>query len=562
MELGRRRQIFYADLTFVIVVLAGLAHLAMADGCFVSDNYEQDVYAPDQKVAIAWDGHRETMILSTKLQSDALANFGWIIPIKSTTKPEVELGDVQIFHDLSDYFKPTRFGRSLGGGAWGIDDTPPETVEVIETKELDVYDITVLKATDPEDLGRWLATNGFTIPASAGSILARYTNDTYYFLAVRLDLLNEHQDDIDRLKKYDVWDTVKGVAGCVPTKDHRSIRRRFLYLIRSKGAPYIKKHFAVALAEDVALCIIQREPYPEGFTGYFPRDDYDSLMKKGPEAAPSDIESIRDAVFKLCQTIVQLRRGTAKPLKISFTPSKPFFPLHISSINESNVVVTAYVLARQPLKDENATLKIFSCKELTCGLRKKMGTHFDLDACRYVTKLTFEGPSSGFDKDACFAPMNDAEKVRHTDRIGNFDTAIQEGDIAYIRDHIRDIPDLVEFLLSQGTDPNARSEIGETPPGVGWAQPPGQRDVIRFVEFLLHTGIDINATNRQGQTVLHVAASRELPRMMVAFLLSHGADPAARDRWGKTALDYAEERGDAAVIELLRKSSRANRESP
>ena len=52
-------------------------------------------------MVIAWDGRQETMILATKARSDALANFGWIIPIQSTTKPTVELADVHVFHDLS-----------------------------------------------------------------------------------------------------------------------------------------------------------------------------------------------------------------------------------------------------------------------------------------------------------------------------------------------------------------------------------------------------------------------------------------------------------------------------
>ena len=77
---------------------------ALADGGFVIDHFFEDVHAPDQKVVIAWDGKNETMILSTKVQSNELANLGWIIPIKSKQKPVVELADVKVFYGLQKYF--------------------------------------------------------------------------------------------------------------------------------------------------------------------------------------------------------------------------------------------------------------------------------------------------------------------------------------------------------------------------------------------------------------------------------------------------------------------------
>jgi hypothetical protein len=53
--------------------LAVSSRALLADGFFVSDHYAQDVYAPDQKAVIAWDGAKETIVLSTKLQARELA---------------------------------------------------------------------------------------------------------------------------------------------------------------------------------------------------------------------------------------------------------------------------------------------------------------------------------------------------------------------------------------------------------------------------------------------------------------------------------------------------------
>ena len=349
-----------------------------------------------------------------------------------------------------------------------MDLTAPDAIEVVETKELDLYDVTVLKASDPDDLQDWLNAHGFQLPADAPSVLAHYTNDAFYFLAVRIDLLNRHQDDVERLRKHDLWDTVKDVAVSVPTTNY-SFRAPFLSLDDRLERLYSSfGHYAIALATDVAFHVIRGEPYPRRLEGFFPRVEYDRLLQAGPRIAlpkrigfpfglmgerdepnttPSHVvlpdgEAVKDSLFKLCETLIRLRLGMAKPLKISFTPAEPVFPLHISRINTSDVTVTGYVFAAEPLKDESDTLAISAYKELTCGFRDTMSAHLDISACRFVTKLTFEGPSTRFDEDARFVAMNDEERQGYTDRTENFYRAIEEGDTDYVRNHVTDLPDI------------------------------------------------------------------------------------------------------------------------
>ena len=81
-----------------LLIITGLlfAARAFADGCFISGHFE-DLHAPEQKVAIVWDGRQETMVLSTRVHVPELSDFGWIIPIESKSKPVVELANPAVF---------------------------------------------------------------------------------------------------------------------------------------------------------------------------------------------------------------------------------------------------------------------------------------------------------------------------------------------------------------------------------------------------------------------------------------------------------------------------------
>jgi RNA polymerase primary sigma factor len=72
------------------------------------------------------------------------------------------------------------------------------------------------------------------------------------------------------------------------------------------------------------------------------------------------------------------------------------------------------------------------------------------------------------------------------------------------------------------------------------------------VELHVRRGVDVNATDERGRSPLILAASRghvEICRL----LLEAGADPALKDGEGNDALSVASAKGQAAVVELLRR---------
>jgi len=177
-----------------------IINLINADGGFFSSYYHH-LTAPDQKAVISWDGETEEMIILSSVRSDDLSNLAWVLPIQSSEKPEVEEGNVTIFEELARFFSPERqgFGKNIlapgEGDAGGV--------VVIEQKEIDVYDITILKATDSQLLLDWLNDNQYKIPEKTKPILDKYVNKgDMYFIANKIDLRNKFVDEIAKINEF------------------------------------------------------------------------------------------------------------------------------------------------------------------------------------------------------------------------------------------------------------------------------------------------------------------------------------------------------------------------
>lgn len=179
-----------------------------ADGMYVS-NIHRHMEEPSQKTIIAWDGKKETMILAAAARSSNIANFAWIVPIISRTQPIVSKGDIAIFRQLVSFFMrdSLAYGQALGLKT-------PEGVEVLESKEIDIYDITVLKAETAKDLMKWLTSNGYKIPPQAENVFHTYIVHEEpgkkvfdglpplktYFVANKVDLKNRYKKEIEEVR--------------------------------------------------------------------------------------------------------------------------------------------------------------------------------------------------------------------------------------------------------------------------------------------------------------------------------------------------------------------------
>ncbi len=103
-------------------------------------------------------------------------------------RPQVAKSSDELFTSLDEltnpqynYEKqqPLAFGDYTGSVRGGV--------TIIETKQIDYYDITVLAATDAYSLYNWLEDNGYNFPSQARYILNDYVNNQWYFTAIKIN---------------------------------------------------------------------------------------------------------------------------------------------------------------------------------------------------------------------------------------------------------------------------------------------------------------------------------------------------------------------------------------
>lgn len=529
MKIKYSRFFFAASLNLI------LFQLAIGDGCFVSNNYDRDVFAPDQKVAISWDGSTETMILATKLQAGTIADFGWLIPIKATKQPEVTLGDMQVFYDLSDYFKSMREeieSQNARSASLSLDS---EDVEVLEKKKLDVYDITVLKANEGKALAEWLKKNDFKLPKDGNETLNSYANENFFFIAVKLDLTNKYKAEISEL-----GNNIKLIE---------SVRNKV------RKTDEAEKH-----VPDVVRAVINRKEYVYPIFEYIDEKEYERLKKIYTGEANSINESSR-SIETICKVITDLKSGLATPLKISFKTDNPSFPLKISSINKGRVTITAYVLSNEPLTDKTGVLKIQKCIQTTAGFKSKINKYLPVSSSEWVAQLTFDGNSSDFKRDADFVQADQNSISKTEDKAEELYRAIRDGDIDKTKVLLKYFPNInheilicspleyavtskqvkiAEYLISKGAQVNPMNfnqEFSVLTAAV-------MAEDINMIKLLVEKGANID----QSKALNFAAMGHNVE--ITRFLLKHGASANSMYA-GSTALHEAIENGEIEIMKLL-----------
>lgn len=157
-----------------------------ADPCaFVADGTVR-VRIDAEEALIVWDAAQQTEHFIRRANfAQARGSFGFVVP--TPTRPALAEADDGVFARLARlYLRPPSRRARRARGAVGAEDGGG-SVEVVEVRRVAGLDATVLRATDPEALRRWLRSHGFVDRPGFAAWLARYTTGTWHLTAFRYD---------------------------------------------------------------------------------------------------------------------------------------------------------------------------------------------------------------------------------------------------------------------------------------------------------------------------------------------------------------------------------------
>ncbi|MBN2518072.1 MAG: DUF2330 domain-containing protein [Candidatus Altiarchaeota archaeon] len=328
-----------AVLVGILAVLALIPFFscAYADGMMIPDHPGYKISEPEQQAVIFWDGQKETMVLSTKIESANTINLAWIIPIQSSTTPEVTGGTIGIFRKFEEFFygETYRVDSLLG---MNKAEAGVSGVTVIERKEINIYDLVTLQASNARDLVEWLRENGYSASDDMIDVLDDYVGTKYYFIANKIDLGNWHKTAMGIVEDHD--SNVDEACGYGYDSNYKS------WGLDHEGEKSMKN-----------LC------------------DHANSMKTG--------------YFEV-------------PIIIGFTPEKPHYPLKPSSKNPGHTTITVYVASSEPMVDSFDLLTLEGSKKVTPEFKNDLYGTFDIGNAAYVTKLRYSGDTAYLNQDAVF----------------------------------------------------------------------------------------------------------------------------------------------------------------
>lgn len=204
-----------ALITLFLIFL--LPTLAKSCGLFVSSNpvslgssSSSEIEHGDINVLLEHNGTEERLTFQVEYEGSA-NDFGWIIPLPEN--PEIVKGEDDTFEKLEFYTRPKeKFSNevalsfaqmlipfktaslSTGSDVDMVGSMPSSTqftpktttVEVLERKSIEDYEIAVLSSENENDLKDWLEENDYVYPENELGVIEDYINKKWVFVAIKM----------------------------------------------------------------------------------------------------------------------------------------------------------------------------------------------------------------------------------------------------------------------------------------------------------------------------------------------------------------------------------------
>ncbi|MCX6810010.1 MAG: DUF2330 domain-containing protein [Candidatus Berkelbacteria bacterium] len=184
---------FAASIIFVLAFV-GATKTRADGGIFVPTDFSG--YETGQRAFIYFANQSETLVVSANFRGDA-KDFSWVVPVPA--KPEIDKADSSLFTTLERITRPVSTSTSFSLGAATSDLAPQSnSVQVVEQKQVGIYDTAILKATDENALSAWLNAHGYSFPTDKNSELKNYVDNDWYFTIAKIQTELENDPSTNR----------------------------------------------------------------------------------------------------------------------------------------------------------------------------------------------------------------------------------------------------------------------------------------------------------------------------------------------------------------------------
>lgn len=153
---------------------------------------------PTQTIILRHHDGEETYIFSPEF-CGAAADFGLILPIPNTITMEPAILDRKVFDAFEDLSAPEIEYREVcsndspgrGGGSADMDAGSDNSVQVINSGQVGIFDWTLLRADDSAAFTDWLDANQYPYDENAVKHFTYYVDKSWFFIAFKVTAAQE-----------------------------------------------------------------------------------------------------------------------------------------------------------------------------------------------------------------------------------------------------------------------------------------------------------------------------------------------------------------------------------
>ena len=192
----RSPRVLAGGLVLFSAVLALFAGRTDVEGCAPAPHAGQWVDIRDESALIVWDPATKTEHFVRRARFDTTSeDFGFLVP--TPTQPELGEADDRVFHRLGRLTAPRYvyeqrvktvfgFGDLNRGPTAMAPNAMPDSVEVLEQKQVAGLDATVVRADDAQALAEWLDKHGYEQRPALTEWLQWYVDHKWIITAFKM----------------------------------------------------------------------------------------------------------------------------------------------------------------------------------------------------------------------------------------------------------------------------------------------------------------------------------------------------------------------------------------